>query len=76
MAQEKVILYSYVKPVNKKFIEKLSLKTNHSASACLDAVIDAVRRKRELTLKEKPLKSLEKIQKAKEKRKEKIRALG
>jgi len=74
--KEKVVLYTRVKTINKKYLEKMSLDTNHPVSACLDAVLDAARLKRGLVLKPKALKALEKIKAVKEKKRQKIKALG
>ena len=74
--KDKVVLYTRVKAANKKYLEKMSLDTNHPVSTCLDAVLDAVRLKRDVNLKPKALKALEKIKAVKEKKRQKIRDLG
>lgn len=73
---EKVVLYTRVKPVNKKYLEKMSLDTNHPVSTCLDAILDAARLKREMKLKPKPIKALEKVKAVQDKKRKKIRELS
>lgn len=72
---KKVIVYSYVKPVNKKYLETLSLKSNNAVSVCLDAVLDAARLKKKMSLKTKTLKTLARLEKAKNRKKNKIKML-
>ena len=74
--KDKVVLYTRVKPINKRYLEKMSLDTNHPVSACLDAVLDAARLKRDMVLKPKSIKALDKIKAIQEKKRQKIKALG
>lgn len=73
---DKVIVYARVKPNNKKYLEKMGLTTNNPVSVCLDAVLDASRLKRDLILKDKPIKALERAKVIRDKRVKKIKALG
>lgn len=68
-------LYSRIKPINKRFIVRLSLDTGQSIAACTDAVIDAIRLKRPVTLKPKINKALEKAEALDNKKRQKIKAL-
>ena len=74
--KEKVVLYARVKPINKKYLEKMGLNLNHPVSACLDAVLDSVRLKRTPTLRQKQNKVIERLNAIKDKKRQKIKALS
>lgn len=73
--ENKEVLYCYVKPQNKKFIEKMSLDTQNPASVCVDAILDAFRLKRDIKLAPKVTRYMEKVIKAKQTKERKIKAL-
>ena len=73
---DRVILYTRVKPINKKYLEKMGLNTNNSTSACLDAVLDSVRLNREITLKTRTPKVIEKAKKLQARKRRRIRELS
>ena len=73
--EDKVTLYSYVKRINKKYVQKMGVQANRSASEALDAILDAIRLGTEVSFKDKKPKSFEVVEKMKLKRKNKLRAL-
>ena len=48
--ESKVVSYTYLKPINKKYIAKLAKQSGQAQSYCMDAIIEAVRLKKELKL--------------------------
>lgn len=70
-----MVIYCYVKPQNKKFLEKMSLDTSNSASVCLDAILDAFRLKRDIKLKPRVTRYMEKVIRARRVKDLKIKAL-
>lgn len=75
MKDKKTTLYAYVKPRNKAYLSKLSLKTGQSNSYCLDAIIDAIRLKRDVKIPEKTNEALKQLNKIKDKKKKEIQKL-
>ena len=72
---EKEIVYAYIKPINKKYLSKMSLDTNHPVSSCLDTILDSFRLNKEFVLKTRVLKSEEQLIVAKQKQLKKLSAL-
>ena len=72
MAAKKSTIYAYIKPQNKKFLQKLGLKTNNSVSDTLDFALDSIRLKKEFEVPVKPNKGLEKIKKTQERKRQRM----
>ena len=71
-AAKKSTIYAYIKPQNKRFLQRLGLKTNNSVSDTLDTALDALRLKKEFDLPVKPNKGLEKIKRSQERKRQRI----
>lgn len=78
MAQkdDKSIQYSYVKPVNKNHVKKVSLKANRPESEFIDELISAHRLKRDVKFDARIPKSVQKVQRAQARKKQKLKSLG
>ncbi len=72
----KVVNYSYIKPINKKFILKHSIETGNTMSEVLDAFLDSARTGKPLKLKSKTPKYVEQAKKVKERKDKKMKALA
>ncbi len=73
--KEKVIVFVYVNPKNKKYLEKLSLSTNQPVSTCADAILDSARLGKKLKLKVKVNKAVAKFEAVQERKRQKIESM-
>jgi hypothetical protein len=75
-SKDKVVLFSYIKPITKKHLIKMSLDTNQPISTCVEAILDAHRLKRDVKLKAKVPKTVQKHRKVQQRKKKKIEKLS
>lgn len=52
--KNKVVCFSYIKPINKRFILKTAKDSGNTISQIVDAMIEAIRRGKEFDLSDKP----------------------
>ena len=71
----KVVNYSYLKPINKKFIVKTAIETGNNMSECLDAFMDSIRTGKPVKLKSRTPKYVQQATKVAANKKEKMKAL-
>lgn len=72
----KEVLYSYVSATNKKFVKKKALQMNLSESEIINEFITANRLNRKVKLQPKVLKGEQRLQKAKERKRAKLKSLS
>ena len=72
----KVVSYTYVKPINQKYIQKLSLKSGNTLSDCMDAILDSHRLQRPIKLKDKKPQYVKKAETHKLKKAKKMQDLN
>lgn len=51
--KDKVVCYTYIKPINKKFLLKKSKDFGYTISEIMDVMIDSIRRNKEFELTKK-----------------------
>lgn len=70
-----VVCYTNVKPINKKYLVKMSLETGHTMSDCMDALLTSIRTGKSLKLKPKKPKYVERAERVKTKKQKQLDAL-
>lgn len=76
MKTKTVVQYSYIKPINKKWLAKKGLELNQPVSAIVDQIISSIRTGNKLDLVKVESSASKRIKKSVAKKKARIKAIG